>query len=74
MASADDVERAFDACLERFGRLDILVNNAAVVGPAVKHFLELDEPTWDLVLDANLKGHFLCTGAPRGTWSSRAPE
>ena len=29
--------------------------------PAVKHFLELDEPTWDLVLDANLKGHFLCT-------------
>ena len=61
VARADDVERAFDACLERFGRLDILVNNAAVVGPAVKHFLEIDEPTWDLVLDANLKGHFLCT-------------
>jgi NAD(P)-dependent dehydrogenase (short-subunit alcohol dehydrogenase family) len=61
VARADDVERAFDACLERFGRLDILVNNAAVVGPAVRHFLELDEPTWDLVLDANLKGHYLCT-------------
>ena len=61
VASADDVERAFDACLEHFGRLDILVNNAAVVAPAVKHFLELDEATWDLVLDANLKGHFLCT-------------
>ena len=27
----------------------------------MKHFLEIDEPTWDLVLDANLKGHFLCT-------------
>jgi 3-oxoacyl-[acyl-carrier protein] reductase len=61
VASAADVERAFDACLEHFGRLDILVNNAAVVGPAVKHFLEIDEATWDLVLDANLKGHFLCT-------------
>ena len=61
VASAADVERAFDACIERFGRIDILVNNAAVVGPAVKHFLEIDEATWDLVLDANLKGHFLCT-------------
>ncbi len=65
VARADDVERAFDACLERFGRIDILVNNAAVVGPAVKHFLEIDEATWDLVLDANLKGHFLCTRARR---------
>jgi 3-oxoacyl-[acyl-carrier protein] reductase len=61
VARADDVERAFDACLERFGRIDILVNNAAVVKPAVKHFLEIDEATWDLVLDVNLKGHFLCT-------------
>jgi 3-oxoacyl-[acyl-carrier protein] reductase len=61
VARADDVERAFDACLERFGRIDILVNNAAVVKPAVKHFLEIDEATWDLVLDVNLKGHFLCS-------------
>ena len=61
VARADDVERAFDACLERFGRIDILVNNAAVVKPAVKHFLEIDEATWDLVVDVNLKGHFLCT-------------
>ncbi|HEY3612331.1 MAG TPA: SDR family oxidoreductase [Gaiellales bacterium] len=61
VARADDVERAFDECLERFGRIDILVNNAAVVGPAVKHFLEIDEATWDLVLDANLKGNFLCS-------------
>ena len=60
VSKADDVERAFDACLERFGRLDILVNNAAVTGAAVRHFLEIDEPLWDLVVDANLKGHFLC--------------
>ena len=38
----------------------VLVNNAAVVGPAVTHFLEVDEALWDLVLDANLKGNFLC--------------
>ena len=60
VASSADVERAFDALMERFGRIDVLVNNAAVVGPAVKHFLEIDEETWDLVLDANLKGTFLC--------------
>ena len=66
VSRADDVERAFDACLERFGRIDILVNNAAVVGPAVRHFLELDEQTWDLVLDVNLKGHYLCARARRG--------
>ena len=47
--------------MERFGRIDILVNNAAVVAPGVRHFLELDETTWDLVLDANLKGNYLCT-------------
>jgi NAD(P)-dependent dehydrogenase (short-subunit alcohol dehydrogenase family) len=61
VSQAADVERAFDACLERFGRIDVVVNNAAVVGPAVKHFLELDEETWDLVLAVNLKGHYLCT-------------
>jgi NAD(P)-dependent dehydrogenase (short-subunit alcohol dehydrogenase family) len=61
VSRADDVERAFDACLERFERIDVLVNNAAVVGPAVRHFLDLEEQTWDLVLNANLKGHYLCT-------------
>ena len=55
-----DVARTFDACREAFGPVDILVNNAAVVGPAVTHFLEVDEALWDLVLDANLKGNFLC--------------
>ena len=61
VSRAADVEHVFDTCLERFGRLDILVNNAAVTDASVRHFLELDEPLWDLVLDVNLKGHFLCT-------------
>ena len=43
---------------ERFGRIDVLVNNAAVVGwsPA----LEVTEEVWDSVIDTNLKGSFFC--------------
>ncbi len=60
VSSSADVARTFAAANEAFGPVDVLVNNAAVVGPAVTHFLEVDEALWDLVLDANLKGNFLC--------------
>ena len=51
------VELVQDAC-EHFGRIDVLVNNAAVVGwsPA----LEVTEEVWDSVIDTNLKGSFFC--------------
>lgn len=55
------VDEVFEATIERFGGLDILVNNAAIVGGAVRHFLELDEELWDRVLAVNLKGHYLCS-------------
>ena len=60
VSSAADVDRLFDDVLERWGTVDILVNNAAKVIGAVRHFLEADEEWWDSVLDVNLKGHFLC--------------
>ena len=60
VSSAADVDRLFDDVLERWGTVDILVNNAAKVVGAVRHFLEADEEWWDSVLDVNLKGHFLC--------------
>jgi 3-oxoacyl-[acyl-carrier protein] reductase len=56
-----EVDALFDAVAERFGSVDILVNNAAVVRGAVRHFLEGDEEWWDRVLDVNLKGQFLCS-------------
>ena len=58
---AADVQRLVDGAAQAFGALDILVNNAGVEIP--KPFLDVPEQEWDLVVDVNLKGPFLCTQA-----------
>jgi NAD(P)-dependent dehydrogenase (short-subunit alcohol dehydrogenase family) len=59
VAEKAQVDRLFDATLERFGTIDVLVNNASLTNTA-RHFLEADEPWWDRILAANLKSAFLC--------------
>jgi NAD(P)-dependent dehydrogenase (short-subunit alcohol dehydrogenase family) len=54
---ATDIARAVDAIASRWGRIDILVSNAATM--TFKPLLELDEAHWDRVLDVNLKAPFL---------------
>lgn len=50
--------------VERFGRIDILINNAAVfVTLGKKPFFQISEEEWDKVLAVNLKGTFLCCKA-----------
>ena len=45
------------AAVEKFGRIDILINNAAIyAGIERKPFWEIDEATWDSVLAVNVKG------------------
>jgi NAD(P)-dependent dehydrogenase (short-subunit alcohol dehydrogenase family) len=53
----DAVKAAVAASAERFGRIDILVNAAGVVGFGAAHLLEVEE--FDRVMDINLKGSFL---------------
>jgi SDR family mycofactocin-dependent oxidoreductase len=52
-----DVTRAVDAAIARFGRIDILFNNAGIAAYGLAH--ELSEEAWDAVLDINLKGAWL---------------
>ena len=67
ISASDQVEAMFAAFLERFGRIDILVNNP--YGGTGEHFLELSEENWDQNLDVGLKGFFLwfaASGARHG--------
>jgi 3-oxoacyl-[acyl-carrier protein] reductase len=58
VAHADEVDRLVRQTLDRFGMIDILVNNAGTA--VMKPLVEQSEADWDLVLDVNLKGVFLC--------------
>jgi len=50
--------------VEKFGRIDILVNNAAFFATIMKRpFYEIDAEEWDAVMAVNLKGPFLCAKA-----------
>lgn len=53
-------ERLIAAALERFGALDILVNNAAIASPRRAPFAELTTEVWQQTLGVNLDGMFYC--------------
>ncbi len=59
VADAAAVERMFEATVQRFGRVDVLFNNAGSGAPAVP-IDELSVEQWRAVVDANLHGSFLC--------------
>lgn len=62
VSSRRQVQRLVKETLQSFGRIDILVNNAAITGmPALSPFLECPDQTWDMILDVNLKGAFICS-------------
>jgi len=58
VTKAADVQRLVDACVEKWGKVDILVNNVGMSmkgGPA-----DMDEETWDAQMNVNLKSVYLC--------------
>ena len=59
VADAAQVKSGFQALLAKFGKLDILVNNAAITRDTLALRMKLDD--WDAVLRTNLTGAHLCT-------------
>lgn len=61
-SDSSDVNTMLDAIVERFGRLDIAVNNAGTATP-LQEFHEVGEAEFDRVMAVNLKGVWLCMQA-----------
>lgn len=59
VSQEESVEAMFAATMEKYGRVDVLVNNAGLISP-MKHFLTADKAWWDMIIGVNLTGTFLC--------------
>lgn len=61
VSKKDEVDEMIKKTIERWGKIDILINNAGIC--QFKPFLEITEEEWDRTLNINLKGYFLCAQA-----------
>jgi 3-oxoacyl-[acyl-carrier protein] reductase len=61
VANREDCERLVETARQRFGRLDIVVNNAGITRDAL--LVRMKDDDWDRVIDVNLRGAFLMTRA-----------
>lgn len=60
VAKEEDVNRLFDAVIEKFGRIDVLVNNVGMNLPTGA-LADTETGVWQKILDSNLTGTFLCS-------------
>jgi NAD(P)-dependent dehydrogenase (short-subunit alcohol dehydrogenase family) len=73
VADPESVDRLFATVEERFGRIDLLFNNAGIGAPAVP-LEELTLERWRRVVDTNLTGTFLCSQRAIALMKRQAPS
>ncbi|MGX8275514.1 SDR family oxidoreductase [Streptomyces sp. PBSH9] len=71
---ADEVAALFSAVRARFGRLDLLFNNAGTFGPGGVPLEDLAVADWRAVVDVNLTGAFLCAQAAYRLMKEQDPQ
>lgn len=59
VSNRKSVKNAVTKTMNKFGRIDVLINNAGINIP--KTFYEITDDEWDLILSINLKGAFICS-------------
>lgn len=73
VSEPEAVDRVFEAAVERFGRVDLLFNNAGIGAPPVP-IDELTVEQWRRVVDVNLTGSFLCARAAFAQMRAQDPS
>jgi NAD(P)-dependent dehydrogenase (short-subunit alcohol dehydrogenase family) len=74
VSAPEDVAALFAAVGERYGRLDLLFNNAGTFGPAGVPVEDLPYEAWRHVVDVNLNGAFLCAQAAFRQMKEQEPQ
>ena len=59
VSSRRSVQKMITQTLEKFSRIDVLINNAGILQQ--KPFLEITDGDWEQIMDINLKGTFICS-------------
>ena len=73
VSDPQSVAALFDQVVKRFGRIDLLFNNAGQNAPGVP-FEDLPYEKWKAVVDTNLSGSFLCAQAAFRAMKSQTPQ
>lgn len=66
----EDLRRLVDGTMERFGRIDVLVNNAGT-NPYFGPLIDAELPVWDKTFEVNLRGYFILTKLVYRAWMER---
>ncbi|HKA84611.1 MAG TPA: SDR family NAD(P)-dependent oxidoreductase, partial [Acidimicrobiales bacterium] len=72
IATWDGAEALVGLAVDRFGRLDVVVNNAGILRDRMS--FSMTEAEWDAVIDVHLKGHFAVAHHAAAWWRARFKE